>query len=126
MAGPVERRELVGLRDDLTAVAAHGEFVVVPIVVTNLATIPTVFNPAHQLVVVDRRGRHYQVDVRASGAAYLVDFGYDPTFAPRQPGVPYPDALVFDVPDDAEGLVLESVDESFSVKLAAPGATPSP
>ena len=126
VTGPIERRERVGVREGVTAVPARGDFVVVPVLVTNLTMTPAVFNPAQHVLLVDGRGRRYQLDARGSGAAYLLDFGYEPVFAPRQPGIPYPDVLVFDVASEAEDLVLRSADGSFPLDLAVPGATPSP
>jgi hypothetical protein len=129
LVGPVERRQRVGTRDGLTPVAAHGVFLVAPIAVTNLTERPSFFNPDQQLVVIDAGGRQYSVDARAAGAAYLVDYAYEPSFAPRQPGVSYPDVLVFDVAPAAGDLVLRSKDDSFALALddatSATASTPA-
>ena len=117
VAGPVERRSQVGVRDGLTPLAAAGSYLVVPIEITNLTDAPAAFNPGRELVLADGEDRTFDLDPAASGAAYLLDFGYEASFAPRQPGIPYADVLVFDVPTDAEDLVLQSTDESFSVPL---------
>ena len=117
VVGPVALREQVGVRDGLTPVAADGVFLVVPITVTNLTDTPAAFNPAHSLLAVDDEGEIYDLDVRGTGAAYLLDFGYEASFAPRQPGITYRDVLVFDVDPDATGFALESFDGSFSAVL---------
>jgi len=117
IAGATELRAHVGVRDGLTPIAADGVFLVVPIRVTNLAAAPVGFNPFGNLVVVDGQDRTFEADATASGAAYLVDFGYDASFGVRQPGVPVPDVLVFDIAMDATGFRLESTDASFSVPL---------
>lgn len=117
VAGRVEMRSTVGRRKGVTPVTAHGAFLVVPITTVNEAASPVAFSGVGPLVVVDEAGNSYEVDSRASGAAYLLDFGYDPSFGARQPGVRYPDVLVFDIPPDASGLTLESADGSFSVAL---------
>ena len=117
VVGPVALREQVGVRDGLTPVTAAGVFLVVPITVTNLTDTPAAFNPAHSLVVIDAEGDIYDLDVRATGAAYLLDFGYEASFAPRQPGITYRDVLVFDVDPEASGFTLASLDGSYSTKL---------
>ena len=112
LAGPVERRAAVGGGNGPTPVAARGDFLVAPIAVTNLTSNPLFFNPEQHLIAVDGDGRAYGLDPRAAGAAYLLDFGYEPSFAPRQPGVPYPDVLVFDVAATARDFTLQAKDES--------------
>jgi hypothetical protein len=92
-------------------------FLVVPIAVTNRGDRPALFNPASTLEVTDGEGRRYDVDTRATGAAYVLDFGYEPSFAPRQPGIPYPDVVVFDVATNAGGFTLRAVDGSLSFPL---------
>ena len=123
--GEPELRPTVGLREGLTPVAAEGAFLIVPIAVTNRTDAPVTFNPAQLIEVRDGRGRGYSVDTRATGAAYLLDFGYEPSFAPRQPGIRYPDVLVFDVPADATNFTLAATDGSFSIPLSpVPYGTP--
>ena len=125
--GRPELRSTVGMGEGLTPVAADGVFLVVPIAVTNRGERPAVFNPASTLEVTDGEGRRYDVDTRATGAAYVLDFGYEPSFAPRQPGIPYPDVAVFDVPADAAGFRLRAVDGSLSLALdVAAAGTPAP
>ena len=125
VGGDPELRSTVGLREGLTPVAAEGAFLVVPIVVTNRTDVPVAFNPAQLIEVRDGQGRDYSLDTRATGAAYLLDFGYEPSFAPRQPGIRYPDVLVFDVPADATNFTLAAADGSFSIPLSpAPFGTP--
>lgn len=116
-AGPAELHAQVGLRDGLTPLAASGVFLVVPITVTNQSPTPAAFNAAHTLLVADDEGKLFDLDPRATGAAYLLDFDYKPSFAPRQPGIPYPDVLVFDVDPAAGGFTLESFDGSFVAAL---------
>ena len=126
ITGEPELRSAVGRQDGLTPVAADGVFLVVPIRVTNLTPEPASFNPVEMVEVVDRDGRRFEVDARASDATYLLDLGLDPSFAPRQPGIPYDDVLVFDVPEAAEGFVLESVGGGLSLPLEPrPAATPA-
>lgn len=116
VVGPVERRPEVGRRDGLTPVAAEGVFLVVPIAVTNLTGEPASFAP-DRIRAVDGEGRVFDLASRAAGAAYLLDLRYDPSFAPRQPGIAYPDVLVFDLPADAQQLALEATDGSLYVPL---------
>ncbi|MDP9364449.1 MAG: DUF4352 domain-containing protein [Chloroflexota bacterium] len=124
--GETELRSAVGRQDGLTPVAADGLFLVVPIRVTNLTPEPASFNPVGAIEVVDGDGRRFEVDPRASDATYLLDLGLDPSFAPRQPGIPFDDVLVFDVPEGAEGFVLESVGGGLSLPLEPrPAATPA-
>jgi len=117
VAGPTELRSEVGVRDGLTPVAADGVYLVVPIRVTNLSDAPVGFNPFGDLVVVDEQDRTFEPDATASGAAYLIDRGYDASFGVRQSGVPVPDVLVFDVAPDAAGFRLDSADGSLSIPL---------
>ena len=117
VVGPTELRPQVGAGDGLTPLAAGGVYVVVPIRVTNLTDAPAAFNPFRELVVVDGQDRTFEPDAAASGAAYLLDFGFEPSFGVRQPDVPFADVLVFDVATDASGFRLESTDGSFSVRL---------
>ena len=114
---PAELRPQVGVRDGLTPIAADGVFLVVPIRVTNLSAAPVAFNPFAELVVVDGQDRRFEPDAAASGAAYLVDYGYEASFGARQPGVPVPDVLVFDVAPDAAEFRLEAEDGSVSIPL---------
>ena len=126
LAGPPALTDRVGINDGITPVAANGSFLVVPIAVTNLLPRPAAFDPT-RLRVVDGEERSFDLDPRATGAAYLLDFGYEPSFAPRQPNIVYPEVLVFDVAPDAGAFVLTSVDSSVSVPLPPPvPATPSP
>ena len=125
VSGRVELRRRVGVSDGLTPVAANGVFLVVPISVMNRGDVPATFNPVGVLEVTDRRGRHYDVDPRATGAAYVLDFGLDPSFAPRQPDIEYRDVLVFDVPTDAGGFALTAADGSFQAALNPVPATPA-
>jgi hypothetical protein len=125
LAGPVERRPRVGERNAPTPVAARGVFLVAPIAVTNLTSKPLYFNPEQQVIAVDGDGRQYGLDPRAAGAAYLLDFGYEPSFAPRQPGVPYPDVLVFDVAANARDLSLQAKDATWSLALDLPPPAPT-
>lgn len=117
VAGPTEMRPQVGIRDGLTPLAADGQFLVVPIRVTNLGSAPSAFNPFADLAVVDGQDRRFEPDADASGAAYLLDFGYPPAFGVRQPGIPFMDVLVFDVPTDAAGFTLVSEDGSVAIGL---------
>lgn len=126
VADPPALTDRVGLGEGITPVAARGAFLVVPIAVTNRLPRPAAFDPT-RLHLVDGDDRTFDLDPRATGAAYVLDFGYEPSFAPRQPNIVYPDVLVFDVAPDAGEFVLASVDASFSVDLPAPvAATPSP
>lgn len=125
IGGEPELRPAVGRQDGLTPVAADGVFLVVPIRVTNLTLEATSFNPVGSVEVVDGDGRRFEVDARASDATYLLDFGFDPSFAPRQPGIPYDDVLVFDVPKEAGGFVLESIGGGLSLPLE-PRPIPTP
>lgn len=125
LGGPIERRASVGAATGLTPVAAIGEFVIVPLTVTNLGERPTVFNPTPTLVLVAADGTEFGIDGRATAAAYLLDFGLEPAFGPRQPGLPYPDVAVFDVPPEVGELTLSARDGSFTVRLPdSPAATP--
>lgn len=117
VVGPVELRSDVGRAETLTPIAAAGVFLVVPIEVTNRSDAPLPFAAANRLHVVDDEGRSYDLDPRATGAAYLLDLGYEPSFEARQPGIAYPDVVVFDVPVGADGFSLEATDGSFSVPL---------
>lgn len=120
-------RPAVGLRDGLTPLAADGVFLVVPISVTNRRSAPAVFSAADRIVAVDGEGRRYDLDPRASDASYLLDFGFEPGFGPRQPGIASPDVLAFDVPSDATGFTIEAIDGSLSLAVGTPRlATPSP
>lgn len=127
IAGAVERRPSVGGDGTRAPLEARGEFVVVPIRVTNLGDSPAFFGAASTLALVDGEGTEYGLDGRASGAAYLLDFGLDASFSPRPPGVSYPDVLVFDVPPEARNLSLVALDGSFRLRLPRrPPATPEP
>ena len=108
----------VGVRDGLTPVTAEGIYLLVPVRVTNLMRRAAYFNPVSQLVVVDQQERVFDLDPTAWGAAYVLDAGHDPAVGPRQPGIPYPDILVFDVAPDATDFTLESVDGTLSLNLA--------
>ncbi len=126
VAGPPALTNRVGFGEGITPVAANGTFLVVPITVTNLLPRPAAFDPT-RLRVVDGEERTFDLDARASGASYVLDFGYEPSFAPRQSNIAYPDVLVFDVAPGAGDFVLTSTDDSFSVALSAPiPATPTP
>lgn len=115
----------MGDRLGLTPVAAAGRFLVVPVRVTNLRARPASFIAAGQIVAVDTQGRTYEIDPRASDAAYLLDFGLDPSFGPRQPGIAYPDVLVFDLPPELDAVAVEAVDGSLSINTVEPPSTPS-
>jgi hypothetical protein len=117
--GAVQRKAMVGDQPGLEPVTASGVFVVVPVAVTNLGATPAYFIPTGVLQVVDERGRHFDLDPTASGAAFVLDFGYDPAVGPLQPGIASPDVLVFDVAEDATGLSLTDVNRSFSIPLSA-------
>lgn len=110
-------RDEVGVRDGLTPIAARGAFLIVPVTTTNLSDRPAAFTPTQSLLVADDDGRIFDVDPTATGAAFLLDLGYAPSFGPRQPRIAYPDVLVFDVDPDSTGFTLESLDESFIVEL---------
>ncbi len=126
VTAPPQLIDRVGVDEGITPVAAGGTFLVVPIAVTNLLPQPAAFDPT-RLRVIDGEERAFDLDARATGAAYVLDFDYDPSFAPRQPNIVYPEVLVFDVARDAGNFVLTSADDSFSVPLPAPiPATPSP
>lgn len=116
-AGSVETRNQAGVRDGLTPVAANGVFLVVPITVTNTSEVPRYFNPVGEFVAVDDLDRRFDVDAAATSAVYVVDFGLDPGVGSRQPGIAYPDVLVFDVPPDATGFQVESFDASIAFGL---------
>lgn len=115
--GPVERRKEVGVRGGLRPRVAEGLFLVVPIAVVNRGGASAFFAPARELVVVDSEDRAYDLDTDAASAAYALDFGLDPGRGALQPGVPYPDVLVFAVATEAEGFVLRSADGSLAVAL---------
>jgi hypothetical protein len=119
ITGPSRLEPLVGARDDLTPVAAEGIYLIVPVRVTNLMRRAAYFNPVSQLVVVDNQDRTFDLHPTAWGAAYVLDAGYDPEVGARQPGIPFPNVLVFDVAADATDFTLKSVDGSLSVKLDA-------
>ena len=112
-----ERRPRVGAGGESRPLVAKGIFLVVPVTVTNRTDAPAYFNPVGALLAVDAEGRRFGVDPDASSAAYVLDYGYDPGVGPRQPGVAYPDVLVFDVARGAEGFRLESTDGSLSFEL---------
>jgi len=117
--GAIQRKAKVGDRPGLDPATARGIYVVVPVAVTNLGTAPAYFVPTGVLQVVDRRGRRFNLDPIASGAAYVLDFGYDPAVGAFQPGIAYPDVLVFDVATDATGLSLTATDRSFSIPISS-------
>jgi hypothetical protein len=112
-----ERRRRVGLGGELRPLVPKGIFLVVPVTVTNRTDAPAYFNPVGALLAVDDEGRRFGVDPNATSAAYVLDYGYDPGVGPRQPGVAYPDVLVFDVARGAEGFRLESTDGSVSLPI---------
>ncbi len=118
VSGGAKRQDVVGRRDGLTPMAAKGAFVVVPVTVTNRGQVPAPFNPVGSLQLVDDQQRVFEVDPDASGAAYVLDFGFDPTVGTLQPGIAYRSVLVFDVAPDAKTLVLRSVDGSVDLPLA--------
>lgn len=124
-SGAPEFRQTVGNRPGLTPVAAAGRFLVVPVRVTNLRARPASFIAAGQIVAVDAQGRTYEIDPRASDAAYLLDLGLDPSFGPRQPGIAYPDVLVFDLPPELDAVEVEAVDGSLSIDIGERPSTPS-
>jgi len=127
VVGPVTLEAEVGRREALTPIAAEGVFLVVPIEVTNLSDRPLAFAATNRLQIVDGEGRIYDVDPRATGAAYLLDLDLEASFEPRQPGIVYPDVVVFDVPADADDLSLEATDGSFYAPLEpASNGTPAP
>lgn len=127
IAGPVEVADQLGVRDDLTPIAADGTFLVVPIEIENLTDRPLPFSAAGRLELVNADDQVFSLDSRATGAAYLVDRGYDPSFAAKQPGITYPDVLVFDVPNEAASYVLHATDDSLSLPLTVTGlGTPAP
>jgi hypothetical protein len=117
LSGEVKRQDAVGVRDGLTPMAAKGAFVVVPVMVTNREDAPAPFNPVGSLQVVDDQQRVFDIDPDASGAAYVLDFGFDPAVGPLQPGISYRNVLVFDVAPDSKALVLRSVDGSLDLPL---------
>ena len=117
LMGGAKRQDAVGARDGLTPMAAKGAFVVVPVSVLNLTGSPVPFNPVGSLELVDDQQRVFDVDPNASGAAYVLDFGLDPAVGAFQPGIAYPDVLVFDVAPDAKALTLRSVDGSISLPI---------
>lgn len=116
-AGPAEVRDQVGMRDGLTPLASIGTYLVIPVTVTNMADTPRYFNPVGVFFAVDDQDRRFDVDAAATSASSIVDFGLDPGVGSRQPGIPYPDVLVFDVPPDAKGFRVESFDASISFDL---------
>jgi len=115
--GKPELKPKVGVSDDLTPVGAKGIFLVVPITVTNEMAVASYFNPQGVLIVTDSKGKKYDLDTDASSAAYVLDLHGDTSRGALQPGIPYPDVLVFDVPKNASGFTLKSQDGSLSVKL---------
>jgi len=128
ITGPIERTPRLA-ENAGRPLTARGEFLVVPIAVTNLSGVPAPFNPAAALGLLDGEGRRYDVDPVASGAAYLLDLGLRPDFGPRQPGIAYPDVVVFDLPPEAADLTLVARDGSLAVDLPLPSrraATPAP
>lgn len=118
-------RRAVGVGNGLTPVTPSGVFLVVPITITNLGSLPLMFSSAQQMVVIDGQGRRYDADPRATDAAFLIDFALRPSFAPRQPGLAVPDVIVFDVPTNATDLSVEAIDGSLSIPIGSPPhATP--
>jgi hypothetical protein len=76
--------------------------------------------PVADLRVVDRRGEAIPPALDATAALSHQRGLPIPMLAPLLPGVPTSLVVVFDVPRDATGLVLTSVDAEFAVRLAAP------
>ena len=117
ISGKSELKPKVGVSDNLTPMTAKGVYLVIPISVVNKMAQPSYFNPAPSLVVVDAKKHKYDLDANASSAAFVLDLHGDPARGALQPGIAYPDVLVFDIPKNAAGLTLKSTDGSFSVGL---------
>ena len=117
LSGKPALKPKVGVSDDLTPMAAKGIYLVVPITVTNKMSAASYFNPAGVIVAVDAKKHKYDLDANATSAAYVLDLQGDPARGALQPGISYPDVLVFDVPKNAAGFTLKSTDSTFSVKL---------
>ena len=127
VAGPVVVTDQVGVRDGVTPIAASGIFVVIPITVQNCSDRPLPFSAADRIELLNADGEAFSLNSRATGAAYLIDLGYEPSFAAKQPGITYRDVLVYDVPNEASTFVLRATDDSFVIPLPVTGlGTPPP
>lgn len=96
---------------------AVGKFVAVRFEATNLGKMPGAF-PAIHLVLRDSEGRTFTRHDEES--QYTVGRGIyeaQPEWGEWQPGLAYPEAVVYDVPKDAHGFTLASEDGTFSLEL---------
>lgn len=95
--------------------AARGVYLVVYVTVTNTRQAPAEF-PYDSFTLTDRGGRAFTPDSNA--IITLLNMELDLSmYDELQPGLPYPAAIVFDVPFDAKGFSLVAEVSNTSIPL---------
>jgi hypothetical protein len=114
-----DQRDEESLGEGSTGVTAKGRFHIVILHVRNDAPEPLQFG-ADSFALFDERGRRFSANEEASAAAATDLDAEDPFGEPLQPGLTAAWAIAFDVPDDAQKLILRISQGYVEVDLSAP------
>lgn len=105
---------------------ARGQFLAIRMVVTNAGFEPVQRFPWWNLRLRDPEGRIFTPD-RGATTSFIAETSIrERRPEAYQPGLPYEEAVVFDVPPDQRQFVLVSADQTFALPLPSLDATPSP
>ncbi len=113
--------------DQGLTIQARGQFLAIRMHVTNAGFAPVQRFPWWNLRLRDSQGRIFTPHRNATTSFVVAETKIrEQRPEEYQPGLPYEEAVVFDVPIDQDRFTLVAADDTFALPLPALGATPRP